>query len=336
MKSQPRTPSSAQDWLLAKDKPGPRYLAMRNLPFLAASSNAMSTARRIAHREGPIALVLKNMHADGYWSKPGAGYSPKYFSTVWSMIQLAQLGGSLQEDKRIQKTVAYLLDHALVFGRQFSYSGAPAATIACLHGNLCWALLELGTDPESLLPAFDWMARVVTGEGIAPQTDRNAEMRYYAYTCGPHFACGVNGGTPCAWAAVKNLLAFAAFPDSLRTPVMRRAIREGAEFLLDVNPEKIDFPSRPGGRPNQNWWKFGFPVFYITDMLQLLEACGRLGYTGDKRWRRIAAIAMAKQDAEGRWPLEYHYRGKTWVDYGRTRVPNKWVTIRAMRALRTD
>ncbi|MCE7980071.1 MAG: hypothetical protein DYG89_02670 [Caldilinea sp. CFX5] len=31
------------------------------------------------------------------------------------------------------------------------------------------------------------------------------------------------------------------------------------------------------------WWKFGFPVFYITDLLQIAEALGSLGHGHDSR-----------------------------------------------------
>jgi hypothetical protein len=323
---------SVMDWLLEKADPGARYLAMRDLDS-GAGSRELASARRAAHREGPIASLLEHMQPEGYWSKAGAGYGPKYYSTVWSIIQLAQLGGSVDEDARIRKACAYLLDHALALGRQFSYSGAPAGTILCLHGNLSWALLELGWDPEALRPAFDWMGRMVTGEGIAPASTRDADLKYYAYACGPRFACGPNSGRPCAWAAVKSLLAYSAMPTKMRTPVMRRAIRQGTEFLFETDPVKADFPARIGGRPSQNWWKFGFPVFYISDMLQLLEAAIRLGCQKDKRLQRIAELVQAKQNTSGQWSLEYHYAGKTWVNFGRKGTPNKWVTIRAVRAL---
>lgn len=50
---------------------------------------------------------------------------------------------------------------------------------------------------------------------------------------------------------------------------------------------------------------------------------------------RTLALIAAKTDAAGRWPLEYHYGGKMWpgVSFGRNGQPNKWVTIRARRAL---
>jgi len=50
-----------------------------------------------------------------------------------------------------------------------------------------------------------------------------------------------------------------------------------------------------------------------------------------------AAVRLVrdKQDALGRWSLEYDYAGKTWVDFGARKQPSKWVTLRALRALKT-
>ena len=46
------------------------------------------------------------------------------------------------------------------------------------------------------------------------------------------------------------------------------------------------------------------------------------------------AWVQSKQDSQGRWALEYDYAGKTWGQFGPKRQPNKWVTLRAVSALR--
>lgn len=38
---------------------------------------------------------------------------------------------------------------------------------------------------------------------------------------------------------------------------------------------------------------------------------------------------------EGRWALEYNYDGKTWMRFGKMKEPNEWVTLRALRVLRS-
>ncbi len=322
-------------WLLEKDDPGVRYLALRDLMNLPPDARELRAARKAAHQHGPIAAVLAGMEAEGYWARPGPGYNPKYRSTVWSIVLLAQLGASVEEDKRLMRACAYLLDHNLAAGGQFSTSTAPSGTVDCLQGNLCWALLELGYGDPRLATAFDWMARTVTGEGIAPITDRTATVRYYAYKCGPGFACGVNNKRPCAWGAIKVMLAFSQVPAKQRTPLMKRAIKQGVEFLFSVDPATAAYPTWNDARPNRSWWKFGFPVFYVTDLLQNIEVLANLGYGRDPRLADAVAIVRDKQDDRGRWPLEYDYAGKTWVDFGSRKQPNKWVTLRALRTLKT-
>jgi hypothetical protein len=319
-------------WLLEKDDPGVRYLALRDLKGMSADDRELRAARRAAHQYGPIAAILHAMENEGYWFKAGPGYSPKYRSTVWSLILLAQLGARVGEDKRIARACAYLLDNNLCEGGQFSTSTAPSGTVDCLQGNLCWALSELGCDDPRLNQAFEWMARTVTGEGIAPLMDKQAVVRYYAYKCGPGFACGVNGRLPCAWGAVKVMLAFGKIPAKQRTPLMRRAIKQGVEFLFSVDPATAAYPTRDGAKPNRSWWKFGFPVFYVTDLLQNVEALIALGYGRDKRLANARALIRDKQDEHGRWPLEYDYT--TWVTFGPKKQPNKWVTLRALRVLK--
>jgi hypothetical protein len=320
------------DWLLERSDPGVRYLVLRDL--LEQGDPELAAARSEAHEKGPISTVLSEMKEDGYWVKPGPGYSPKYTGTVWSLILLAQLGASAAQDARIERACEYVLDHALTEGGQFTTSGAPSGTADCLQGNLCAALVDLGCDDPRLERAFEWMARSVTGEGVAPLNDRSAAVRYYSGKCGPRFACGANNKLPCAWGAVKVMLALSKWPKERRTPVIGRAIQEGVDFLFSTDPALANYPSGYSDRPSRNWWKFGFPVFYVTDVLQIVEALVVLGYGHDPRLTNALNVVREKQDIQGRWVLEYDYTGKTWGDFGAKNQPNKWVTFRALRALK--
>ncbi|CAG0928320.1 hypothetical protein TFLX_00841 [Thermoflexales bacterium] len=321
-------------WLLEKDDPGVRYLALRDLMELSADDRELRAARKAAHQQGPIAAVLAAMDKAGFWVEPGPGYNPKYQSTVWALIALAQLGASIEADKRIALACAYFLDHALAAGGQITASGAPSGTADCLQGNLCWALLELGYEDPRLVTAFEWMARTVTGEGLAPVADKRAAVRYYAGKCGPLFACGSNNKLPCAWGGVKVMLALSKVPSTQRTPLMKRAIKQGTAFLFSVDPATAAYPAGFSSKPSQSWWKLGFPVFYVTDVLQIIEALVALGSGRDPRLAKALALVRDKQDDQGRWLLEYDYTGKTWGDFGRKKQPNKWVTLRALRALK--
>ena len=346
------------NWLLDPADPGVRYLAMRDLLHLPAGDPDLAAARAEAHTRGPIAHILDHMHPEGWWSKPGPGYSPKYRSTVWTLILLGQLGASAAQDERVATACRYYLDHAMVAGGQFSSSttAAPGSAIDCLQGNLLRALLDLGCDDPRLDLAFEWMARSVTGEGMAPKEQKDAMLRYYAFKCGPDFACGANYGYPCAWGGTKVMLAFAGLPADRRTPLIQRAIERGLDFFFSVelnsaawpghryiNPEKKPVktygnltPADPGYKPSGNWWKFGFPVYYSTDLLQVAEALVELGCADDPRLQPLLAYIRSKRDGEGRWALEYDYADKTWGSYGEKRQPNKWVTLRALSTINNN
>lgn len=319
------------DWLLETENPGVRYLALRDL--VKAGDKELAAAKKSAHTEGPIAEILSKMDKEGFWAEAGAGYYPKYTGTVWSVILLGQLGASIEMDKRIATTCNYLLGHNLTKNGTFTVNGLPSGTADCLQGNLCYSLLDLGCTDPRLDKAFEWMARSVTGEGIAPMTDKTAEVRYYAGKCGPVFACGSNDKKPCAWGAVSVMLAFSKYPERKRTPLIDRAIKTGVDFFFSTDPAKADYPSGYAPKPSGNWWKFGFPNFYVADILGIAEALVRLGYGKDPRLANTINLIRDKQDSQGRWALEYDYTGKTWVEFGPKKQPNKWVTLRALRVL---
>ena len=324
-------------WLFKFDSPNIRYLAMRDLLDLPPNDKKLKAARKSAHKDGPIAVILSNMEKEGYWVKAGPGYNPKYRSTVWSMILLAQLGASVTDDKRVEQACNYVLDHNLTEGGQFTTttSGAPSGTVDCLQGNLCWSLVELGCDDPRLDFAYEWMARTVTGEGVAPMEHKDAPVRYYAYKCGPTFACSVNNSLPCAWGGAKVMLAFSKWPVKKRSTLVKKAIKQGTDFFFSVDPSSADYPTRNADKPSRNWWKFGFPVFYVTDILQIAEALVGLGFGNNERLANTLNLIRSKQDAVGRWLLEYNYEGKTWLDFGKKKQPNPWVTLRALRVLKS-
>ncbi|HUS70265.1 MAG TPA: nitrogen fixation protein NifH [Anaerolineae bacterium] len=324
-------------WLLEMDagNPGVRYFALAQLQDKPPDDPDVLEAQRAVMSSGPVPVILEAQEPEGYWEKPGPGYLPKYRSTVWSVSMLAQLGAD-GSDARIQKACEYLLEHAIDKNGAFSASGTQGGAILCLMGNLSAALLHLGwLADERLRGAIEWMARAVTGEGIAPQEAREAPVRYLkSATCGPGFCCSANDSKPCAWGAVKVMMGFSKLPEDARTPLIQQAIETGLDFLLSKDPAVADYPVGYSTKPSQSWFRFGFPLFYVTDVLQNLEVLTSLGYGADPRLSAAMDLVAGKQDHQGRWKMEYTYNGKTWVDIEEKGKPSKWVTLRALRVLK--
>ncbi len=321
------------DWLVNSPAPEIRNMALGDLLDVPADDPRRAAARKEAVARGNTGLVLSHMEPDGYWVKPGPGYGPKYKSTVWAVTLLGQLGAKVTDDPRVNTACQYILNNTMAVHGQMSYNGAKGGTFDCLQGNLTRALLQLGCNDPRLDLAVAWVAATVTGEGIAPITEKKAEKRFTAYKCGPNFACGANNKMPCAWGAAKVMLALSLVSVEKRTPLIQTAIRQGADFFLGIDPVTADWPSTTG-KPSRDWWLFGFPVYYITDLLQVAEALTALGYGADPRMASLLELILSKQDKDGCWPLEYRYGYKTWGNYGKEKLANEWVTLRALRVIK--
>ena len=142
------------DWLLEEDEdnPGVRYLVLTNLFRLPPSDRDVVSAQRAVMTTGPVPAILDAQEPEGYWVKPGTGYSPKYRATVWQIILLAELGAD-PCDERVQRGCEYLLTHTIARNGAFSASNppVPSGAFTCLNGNLLHALRRLGRadDPRS-------------------------------------------------------------------------------------------------------------------------------------------------------------------------------------------
>jgi hypothetical protein len=326
--------SPVLDWLLEKRDPGVRYFALRDLLGVPPDDPELAAARRATVRTPPVKAILEAMEPDGWWVKPGPGYSPKYTGTVWQVIFLGQLGAD-GAHRRVRKGADYVLEHSRTSLGGFSATATQGGMIHCLQGNLGAALLELGFgDDPRLRQALDWLARSITGEGIAPNSETTAEVRYLkSANSAPGFVCSANNHLPCAWGAVPALEALRRIPSRQRSPAVRRAIDTGVAFLFSREPAVADYPMGWSSKPNGSWFKFGYPMGYVADALRIAEVLVGLGHGRDPRLRRLKDLILSKRGPDGTWPLEYSYTGKTWFDLGAKRLPNKWITLRALRAL---
>jgi hypothetical protein len=312
-------------WLLEpdSDNPGVRYFALRDLLGRPADDPDVIAAQADVMRTGPVPAILAAQADEGYWVKPGAGYGPKYQGTLWSLLFLAQLGAD-GRDPRVRKAVEYVFDHAMTKAGAFSANGAPSAAIHCLWGNVVRAMLDLGVwGDERLAGSIDWLSRSVTGDSYGAYLKSGLQE--------PDFVCAANYGLPCGWGAVRVLWALDAVPPQGRTPVVSAAIQASIDFLLRYDVARADYPFQE--RISSSWFKFGYPLGYVTDVLLNLEALTEAGIVDDPRLADAVALLLGKQDATGRWKLEYSYHGKLWQDVEQKGKPSKWVTLRALRVL---
>lgn len=316
------------DWLLEKDDENSpvRYLVKRDLLDLDQADNDLTIARSEMMKHGPIPVILSRQQEDGHWDRGDSIYYNKYKGTIWQVIMLAQMGAD-GSNELVRKGCDYLFDHGIGDHGGFSMNGRQSGVAHCIQGNMAASLLDLDYGGDSCLKkAVEWMACSVTGEG---------KIKYLrSGVSGPGFLCSSNNHEPCAWGAVKVALALSKIPVEERSSEINRAKDQCVDFLIGVDPSTAEYPHPYGKNPSTSWFKFGFPVFYITDILQVFDALVSLGLKGDQRLVRTVQLILDKRDEDQRWSMEYTYNGKTWVDIEEKGKPSKWVTYRALKALK--
>jgi hypothetical protein len=326
---QERLKGDSLAWLLEPDSDNPsiRHFALRDLLDRPVNDPDVIAAQSEIMTSGPVPVILEAQHPEGYWQQPGGGYL-KYRGTVWQIMLLGELGAD-PSDERVQRGCEYLLSHSIASNGGFAASNTkavPSGVIHCLNGNLLYALIHLGfLGDRRVHKALDWQVRSITGQ---------SPIQYYqSGTSGPDFACAINEKQPCGWGALKAMKALLAVPTQQRTPDMERAIERGAQFLLRYDVAQASFPYTE--RVSSAWFKLGFPFSYWSDVLETLDVLAALGYGGDDRLEQAYDWLMAKQDAHGRWKLENSLNGKMWIDIEKRGKPSKWITLRALRVIKS-
>lgn len=305
-------------WLLEAQNPSARYLTLTGLLGRSIDDPEALAAQSAIPGWGPARAILDAQWTEGYWMRPGIGYSPKYRATVWQVIWLAALGAPRTE--ALDRACDYVLGHNRLPDGRFSAQKTAQGAVACLNGNLLRALRQLGFEDSRLGESTEALAGMAIRDRF--------HCRFNAHSPKP---ARMRDGLPCAWGAIKALGAFAEIPTEERSPAVQSAIEEGLALLRSADLASGRYPAAI--KPSPLWQMFGFPLGYTSDLLEALEVLGRLDAGQVPGLAAAVAIVRSKQDSDGRWKLEYT-PDNTWASFGQLGEPNKWVTLRALRALK--
>lgn len=316
-------------WLMEGD-PSVRYLSLTGLLGAAPDDPRVVAARRAIMSEGAVPRILAAQQADGHWEGRDRFYTAKYRGTVWQLIILAELGADGADARVRAAREAVLRDAQDPDSGGFAHErskkaggGLHSSVIPCLTSNLTFSLIRLGLpDDPRLQRAVDWITtwqRFDDAEGEAPTGwpyDRY-EMCWGRHTC--HMG------------AVKALKALAEVPPERRTPAVQATIAAGAEYLLRHHVHKRSHDLKRTSKPG--WRRFGFPLMYQTDVLEVLGILTRLGCR-DERMREALDLVASKADARGRWKLESSFNDRFVIPIEAVGEPSRWITLRALEVLR--
>ena len=266
-------PVHAIDWLLEDDQPSVRYLALTTLQERPAEDSEEEEAKRAIVSRGWAAEILGNQQAGAWWVGKESLYRPKYVSTNWMLLILADLGLTKSEPRIARASELWIKRFSKSDGG-FASDHSKASHV-CTTGNTARALVMFGyADHPKVRSAFRWMVENEAEKG--------------------GWSCFGSGRNLDSW---EPMSAFAALPRQKWSKSVKLAVERGAQFFLEREMHKQRGHYEP-------WYRFHYPVHYYYDLLVGLDFMTSLGYGDDKRLAHAVEVLKKKRRPDGRWNLD--------------------------------
>ena len=318
------------EWLLERGNPSVRYYTLTEILEKPKNDPTVKEAKEDIMATGVVPDILAKQHDEGYWESPDGFYAAKYRGTVWQLLILAELNANGQNE-RIKKACEFILENSQDkassgFSMHTSANaggGRHSEVIPCLTGNMLWALMRLGyfEDPR-VQRGLSWIVSYQRFDDGTKNALEGWPYDKFKICFGRH---------SCHMGVVKALKALAEIPAEKRTKEVNDTITNGAEYMLIHHIHKrshnLSRVSKPG------WLRFGFPLMYQTDALEILGILAKLGFR-DGRMQEAMDVVTSKQDSQGRWKLENTFNDRFLENIEEKDRQSKWITLKALEVLK--
>lgn len=315
------------EWLLEPVDPSIRYWALQYLKDRSPSDTEVKTAQNTILQSPVVKAIFSAQAPEGYWGKPNHIYANKYTATTHSLLILSEFG--VKRTPAIERAIEQLFTFQLDSGHFNTVRPKTARGYAskisdtcCLDANILYYLTHFGyfEDPRTQK----------TIQFLVDHYDKQEE----GWKCRA-YPINANAVFPrsCYMGLCKVLKCFSIFPKKHRTPIIESVIEQLVEIILENQIYKYLRNSDGSRKEKAGWKRFGFPLFYNSDILEILNTFTNL-QIHDTRLQDAINIVLEKQQPDGKWLLKHSFNGKFWHDIEQKGKPSKWITLRALRVLR--
>ncbi|UCG55272.1 MAG: nitrogen fixation protein NifH [Dehalococcoidia bacterium] len=313
------------NWLLEKDNPSVRYWTLRKLGGLKDDAK-LDQEKTAIMQSDIIKTIMANQGADGYWAGGPDIYLPKYRASTHQLKILAEMGATI--NLGIKKGIERIFDSQLDSGH---FATKPPKTARgrasklvdgiCLTGNVLYYLIHFGyLEDARTQRAIQFVVETHTKECgwmcRAYPIDKN---RVYPENC--------------FMGSIKPLIAFSMIPQKKRSSKMNEIIKKNIEMVLENKVFMYLRDKYNKRKAKYGWTRFGFPLFYNSDILEILGLLTDLGIK-DPRTKEAIDVVLNHQLNDGKWLLHHSFNGKMYKDIEEKGKPSKWITLRALYALK--
>ncbi len=314
------------DWLLGPENPSIRFWALQQLEDRPMNDQDVRETQDVVMVTPCVKAILKAQKTEGNWGSYDNMYEPKYMATTHTLLLLAELGA--KKTPKIEKSI----EHLFMFQRNSGHflidlpktekgKASIVKDACCLDGNILYYLIHFGyLNDERTEKLIDFQ--------VDYHSDDVGGWKCRAFPIDKNTVYPEN----CYMGGVKMLRALSRIPKAQRSRDLNRIIKQEVEIVLQNGIFRY-LRNPDGSRKEKAGWKrFGFPLFYQSDVLEVLDILTELGVK-DKRMQDSIDLVIHSQ-IDSKWNLKNTYNGKMICKIDEKNKPSKWITLRASRVLK--
>lgn len=295
-------------WLLKAD-PAVAYHARRDL-----LDQDDLDARAIISRTGSASRILAARHSNGHW---GDGfYQPKWTSTHYTLLEL--------RDHQVDPSLAACRDAvSLCLGQKGRDGGVnPSGTITwsdvCINGMFLAVAAYFGARPSDLASLVDFiLGQQLDDGGFNCRSNRSG--------------CRVSSVHTTA-SVLDGFSEYLQAGHPYRADAVRSAVADAVECLLARRLYQV---KTTGAAIHPDMVRLHHPARWRFDVLRGLEVVTTSGASTDERVSPALEVLLNRRRHDGTWTANSGYPGAVHVAYSTPGTPSPWITLRALRVLRS-
>jgi hypothetical protein len=314
-------------WLLEADNPSVRFWTLQDLVDQKSSDTAVRAVQDDIMDSPQVKLILGKQQPGGWWMGERDMYLPKYTATTHSLLLLAELGA--KRTPAVERGVEFIFRFQRDTGHFLTKLPATEKGQAslikdgcCIDGNILYYLIYFGyIDDPRTRKLLDFI--------VDYHSPDCGGWKCRSYPINPDKVFPKN----CYMGATKMLRALSTIPIQKRSMKLKTVIDQEVENILKNSVFRYLRNTGGSRKEKVGWKRFGFPLFYQSDTLEVLDTLTRLGIHDERMQPAIDVVSNARKP-NGRWLLENTFNGKMLIEIEEKGKPSKWITLRALRVLK--
>ncbi|MFX1561713.1 MAG: hypothetical protein ACFFDP_00195 [Promethearchaeota archaeon] len=315
------------EWLLEPSNPSVRFWALQQLQDKPLTHPEVQAAQKAINKSAIVKAILGAQSPEGHWGNPDNNYLKKYTATTHSLLILAELGA--ERSPAIEKGINHMFEFQVNSGHFLTNRpktkrglASKVSDMCCFDGNILYYLVYFGyLEDARVKRLIDFL--------VNHHDNKAGGWLCRAYPINPEGVFPTN----CYMGMYRIFRAFSIIPDRHRSPIINRIIGKAVEVMLENGIYK--YLRAPDGQRKEKagWKRFGFPLFYNADVLEVLDTLTRLNIH-DNRMQDSIDLVVSNRRPDGKWLLQHSFNDSMWHDIEVKGQPSKWITLRALRVLR--